>query len=383
MKVLHKNRKKVVENRTTFNELHNTRMKQFDDYYKTLPTKETKLGRLQNRLKKKGDKMDPWELNKLKEEIKELKNEIHRMRTQEEMTEYLLSIQSIIRQKNVKKKVERRVVPPPTELTNVNAFLVSETDNRKKRLLNDYLIATGGCPIVEPNEYTNKDFSCDDCKSTDMIVDSVKSSIICGNCGLSKDWQDPNLPQWSDHTDVTKTYRYQREQYFIDHLNRFQGKENVNIDNKLIQRILIAIHKRRIKDKKNITSDLIRSILKDLNETEYYDHINSILRRITGKKAPQLTQEVERKLILMFNRTIEPFEKWKTIMITKGRMNFLAYHYVIRKLLRILVDQGYPELECYISHFRLLKCDEKVKDQEKVWKKICKENDWPFFEEKI
>lgn len=369
MKV-HKDRKKVKEVRSSVIELHNNRMKEFDKVYKTLPDKKEKLAKLSLKLEKR------WSIDTLKE-IDALKQEIERIESNEDMTEYLLDIRDVLKKKGERReKKERKKIPSVTEPTSVNSFLITETDNRKKKLLNEYLIAAGMCPEADNTEYCDDDFVCHDCNSTNMIVCAPKSEIICEECGVSRDWQDPNLPQWSNETDVSKTYRYQRTQYFIEHLNRFQGKENVNLDNRLIQKILLALHKRRINDKKDINTILIRGILKDLNETDYYDHINSIKRRITGEKAPQLSQEVERKLIVMFRKTIKPFEDWKVLI--KGRMNFLSYPYVIRKLMRILVENGHPELKTYIYHFRLLKSIEKVRDQEKIWEKICIDNKWPF-----
>ena len=296
---LHKNKKKITEKRTTINELHNAKMKKFDAYYKTLPTKKEKLKKLKQKLTKKSDY---YEINQLENEIEELQKEIQRMETQEDMTEYLLQTQHVFKEKSLNTE-KKKVVNKSNDLLSLNAFLISETDNRKKRLLNEYLVSTGGAPVSFESEYCKTDFFCEEC-GFEITIDKARSDKLCTNCGYCVYWQDTSLPQWSNNVDVSKTYRYQREQYFIDHLNRFQGKENVTLPPKLIQMIFIELHKRRIHDKKSIKGTLIRKILKSLNEADYYDHINSIIKKITGEKAPQLGQEVERKLISMFNRTI-------------------------------------------------------------------------------
>ena len=127
--------------------------------------------------------MEPYDRAKLINEIADLVTEIQKMEKKTEMTEYLLNIQPVIYEKSVKSEKRARSSSINKSLDNMDAFLVSQTDNRKTRLLNEYLVATGGCPIINHTEYIKEDFFCFDCNSSNMIVDTVKSSIVCGDCG--------------------------------------------------------------------------------------------------------------------------------------------------------------------------------------------------------
>ena len=177
--------------------------------------------------------------------------------------------------------------------------------------------------------------------------------------------------------EVTKQYRYSRKTYFIEHLNRIQAKENATIPKELIDKILDELHKRRINRAEEITVSLLREILSSLKRSEYYDNIHSIIQQISGKKPAKLSTELEDTLIYMFKKTLAPFDKYKN-MIEK-RNNYLSYPYVIRKLLHIIaIKKNDESIMKYCESFTLLKSRDKLLEQEKVWKKICKDLDWPF-----
>ena len=83
----------------------------------------------------------------------------------------------------------------------------------------------------------------------------------------------------------------------------------------------------------------------------------------------------------------EPFEKHKHLIKNvkhKQRSNFLSYAYTLRKLLRILsVRHDDPLLEKYSKLFKLPKENDRTIEQDCVFKEICRELDWPFFETKL
>jgi len=54
------------------------------------------------------------------------------------------------------------------------------------------------------------------------------------------------------------------------------------------------------------------------------------------------------------------------------RKNFLSYSYVLHKFVQLL---GMHELT---ACFPLLKSRQKLYQQDTIWKKICKELEWPF-----
>ena len=371
-----KNKKNAKEDRTSFTELHTLKMEYFENIRKTqLPLKRKQL----EKLKFSGSSGS--------EEIQKLKDDIQKLESQDDMTEYLLSIHDVLKRKSI---LDNRECDPDVQKidykditlasASIDSFCIRKKSNEKTSLLNDYLYHTTGCvsdAYEKSKVYKQDDFICMECGSSNMIVESAKSSIICIDCGISRDWQDPELPQWSNETTLTKQYRYKRPTYFIDHLNRMQAKENVILPKDLMQEIMKELHKRRITDSIDVTEKLIKSILRSIGKSEYYDNIHTIILKLSGKTPTRLTPELEHTLISMFQKTLEPFEKHKHLI--KGRTNYLSYPYVIRKLLHIIADiENHAELKQFGRSCSLLKSHEKLRDQEKVWERICKDLNWPF-----
>lgn len=380
-----KSKKNATETRITVTELHNEKLEAFKKKQDQIPDKEKKLLKLKTKYEKKKAKKTnrKQELRLLSNEINQLTEEIESLKRNDEFTEYLLDVQSILYRKTIEEDQEIEISEDTDSANGISQFLVAKTSNKKQQLLNEYLVATGGCPesdCAREYHYHTEDFICSGCDSRDKVIDRARSMIICSECGLSQEWQDPNLPQWSNEANVTKQYRYKREKYFENHLNRFQGKEHVNIPPELIQQILQELDKRRINDVNDINYKLIKNILRHLGQSSYYDNINTIIYKVTGKKPPKLAPDLERRLILMFNQTIEPFEKWKHLI--KNRNNFLSYPYIISKLLEIVEPDEEPYDENIKNgikdSFKMLNSDEKSRIQEKVFEKICKELGWPF-----
>lgn len=359
-----KNKKNVAEHRTSLNELHNKKLDEFEDLQKALPQKEKKLKKLQSKVNPTKEDL---------EKIENLTNEVNRIKNQDDMTEYLLSIHSVLKLKSEE--------PSVSDTSIYNGFIITEKKDKEK-LLDEYLYVTNGCRDVNKiiKEYNDTDFVCNGCGQKNMIVNYTECYLTCRDCGLSKEWRDPNLAQWSDETDVTKAYRYNRHSYFEENLNQYQAKENITFPQELIDSILSELSKRGIDDPEQVNRKLIKSILKSLNKPAFYDHINSIIRRITGKKAPKMTKELESNLKNMFYQIQEPFEKHKGLI--KSRNNFLSYPYCIRKLLEIIAydkNNKIKEAKGMIEEFALLRSHQKIVEQEKIWKKICEDLGWPFY----
>lgn len=371
-----KNKKNAKEDRTSFTELHLQKLDQLEHHRNTkLPIKRKQLKKL---LAQK---------NKNYEEISKLESDIQSLESNKDMTEYLLDIHEVIKMKSEPVVYESEDTPAEEldlndnkDFGSIDSFCVRKSSNHNSKILEEYLhCTTGSVPNTYPQyvEYRKDDFVCHNCSSTTMDVESKNSTIICTECGISRDWQDPNLPQWSSECDLTKQYRYKRQTYFIDHLNRMQAKENVTFPVDLMQDIMKELHKMRITDVNNINEKLIKKILRSLRRSEYYDNVHTIILKLSGRKPPRLTQDLEATLINMFQATLEPFETHKHLI--KGRSNYLSYPYVIRKLLNIIAERdNHIELKMFGSSCSLLKSHEKLRDQEKVWEKICKDLNWPF-----
>jgi hypothetical protein len=111
--------------------------------------------------------------------------------------------------------------------------------------------------------------------------------------------------------------------------------------------------------------------LKKLRLSKWYEHTYAICNALNGTPAPKLNPAVEARLKSMFNEIEAPFEKWKSTMAPR-RKNMLNYGYCLYKMCELL---GEDDL---LSHFALLKSQDKLYQMDAVWKKICAELHWEY-----
>jgi hypothetical protein len=151
-------------------------------------------------------------------------------------------------------------------------------------------------------------------------------------------------------------------------LAQIQGKESTEISKEIYDQILVELQKRKFKDYKRLTIPYVKEILKKLGLTQYYEHSTHIISTLSGISPPTFSRDVEEKLRLMFRQIQEPFNKHKP----KKRVNFLSYSYILHKFCELL------ELDEFIECFPLLKSRDKLKQQDIIWEKICRELRWQF-----
>jgi len=72
------------------------------------------------------------------------------------------------------------------------------------------------------------------------------------------------------------------------------------------------------------------------------------------------------------NYSVTLFELLKSYSNHIMRKNFLSYSYVLHKFCQLL------ELDHLLKHFPLLKSREKLHQQDKIWKLICRDLQWEY-----
>lgn len=112
----------------------------------------------------------------------------------------------------------------------------------------------------------------------------------------------------------------------------------------------------------------MKSILKKLGYNKYYEHKAHIISKLSGIPPPTISRDTENKLRKMFKQIQIPFENNRP----KNRTNFLSYSYVLHKFCQLL------ELDDFIKCFPLLKSRDKLRQQDDIWKRICKDLTWEF-----
>ena len=152
-------------------------------------------------------------------------------------------------------------------------------------------------------------------------------------------------------------------------MSQFQAKESTEISPDIYNLVIKEIRKQRITDTSKLTLKRMKQILKKLRLHQYYEHIPHITSKITGNKAPEISRETEEIFRKMFKEIQLPFEKH----CPKARTNFLSYSYVLHKFCQLL------GLDEYKKCFPLLKSREKLRDQDKIWKKMCNQLNWTYY----
>jgi len=250
-----------------------------------------------------------------------------------------------------------------------------EDDTQDKfNLLNKYLSKVDKETIVmgnkKKNKFDNLAKMCTTCNK-EMILDLHNGSMVCHSCGYCYTiLVESDIPNYKEECNDTKVYvAYKTMNHFNEWLNKIQGKEVIDLSDTVCEQIKKEINKYDLKgNPQNITPYYMREILRKLSLNKYYDDIPYIIFKTTNKAPPQLQREQEEKLRLMFREVQEPFKIYKPNM----RKNLISYSYIIYKLCELI------ELDYILPFIHLLKSDQKIKDMDIIWKKICNHLNWEF-----
>lgn len=363
--------KKTVhsDSRMSISAKHNETINKIEAENKNLPKYKKELNAL---LKSKNNKQTNKllttdkknEISEIDVKINQLNDKINSIEKCENLTEYLFNSIDFI------KNIDGIEYTENNENKNDGIFKYVSMDMEKKNEDN-YKMYMKQCFPEEMNniEYSSNTYTCKNCLNN-MCQDSSSGLNICYSCGLTEINSVSLTPEWnvSETHDFIKPYSYKRTSHFKEWITQIQGREGTYVPDNIINMIISEIKKERLTDKSLITYYKIKEFLKKLKLNKYYEHIPNIIHRITGNKQLIISQELEDKLIDMFNKIQDPFMKH----CPKERKNFLSYSYTLYKFFELL---NKPE---YLIYFPLLKSREKLFEQERIWFLICKELDWQF-----
>ena len=211
---------------------------------------------------------------------------------------------------------------------------------------------------------------CSKCDSTDIFVNSRESTLVCRSCGLCTEHLGDELSYKEEQEVSMKTVNnsYKRDNHLNEWIMQFQGRETTNIPNELMDQLRAEFKKQKIKDVKDITQAKVKTVLKKLRMSKYYEHATYITNILNGMDPPSMSIGLEERLRLMFREVQAPFEKH----CPANRSNFLSYSYVLYKFCELLGEDE------YLPYFPLLKSKEKLRQQDVIWKGICGELLWEY-----
>ena len=278
-----------------------------------------------------------------------------------EMADYIMSCMPYM----------NRYIDEGNEISNTdNVFNVKETVGlQRKDIFTDYLIKVEKQNISKPIERLRE--QCETCPDSNLIHFHVTSDLVCDSCGAiiaTLISEELTYREEQETSEKVINYSYKRENHFNEWLSQFQAQEMTTIPPEVIEQLRGELKKMKIKKLEDITHAKIRGLLKKLKLNKYYEHVPYITNILNGIKPPNMPQELEEYLRIMFKDIQKPFDD----NCPMERKNFLSYSYVLYKFCELLSEDQ------YLRYFPLLKSKEKLYQQDVIWKKMCYDLKWEF-----
>jgi len=288
-------------------------------------------------------------------ELEELKKEIAMIESGQKLEDFTRATRPYVQE--YQKQQFCRTVD-----NNDDVFAVA---SKESKVLDDFLTNMEG--HVPKFQIQNSDL-CAAC-AEQMQLQQTLSMLICPKCGAAKPFLDAtaSLLAYSDDFDFS-SFSYKRINHFGEWLSALQAKESIEIPDAVYQSIMARLYDERVQNTDDITVHKVRDILKKLKLRKYYEHVQLITCKITGRAPPRMTPEMEERLKVCFLAASAAFQRH----IPEGRKNMVSYALVCQKLCILL---GYTE---FIPFFAPLKSREKMAKADSCWQLICQDLNWPF-----
>lgn len=350
-----------TDDRSSIEHLHDNKIEELYKYYGTIDDKKKELEILILKLEKAKQNKNYDDAYNFKIKIENLNTEIYNIENQTELNEYLLSAAEFM------KSDETITFKEEKDNDGILKFINNNGKTNRGEKYNKYLSKCFGKNLVDK---CNNNF-CKSCNSYSRTIDTKNATIICDDCGCCDVYtQTIDCNDWSnyDSYEYVQIFTYKRKNHFKEWLTQLQAKESTNIPEEVLNKVYLELKKERITEIKEITYNRIRQYLKKLRLNKYYEHIPHIIKIITKQKGLIIDEELEKKLMNLFDEIQGPFEKY----CPKNRKNFLSYSFTLYKFCQLLNRND------LLIYFPLLKSREKLFEQEKIWKNICKELNWEY-----
>lgn len=198
---------------------------------------------------------------------------------------------------------------------------------------------------------------CDACHATNSTrqQSSDDTTLVC-KCGATIDMLD-DTPSFKDaeRVNMASRYTYTCRGHFNEAMNRFEGKQNTEIDQSVIDTLRSEIVLHGLTNE-TVTKDHIYMFLSESKLSDYYADINLIYFLITNINPPDIT--IHRpELLEMFDQLEEAYQEVKD----DDRLNSLNVNWKLYKLLQLL------EFNCKKDDFFCLKTPTKQGEHEEKW----------------
>jgi len=372
---------------------YNKQIKQFSHDYKQLPVKRKRLKSLQHKyellLQKKQDELiteDIEALYQMKTELELLRKEITNLEQKTDITDFYLKNSELLI--NYYENDRNKIPHSPTNHNspsrsstpsilhffgkkNTTATTTPTNTMHGRADMYEQYLSQNDPHYVGNIEYDRSEDYCNRCGVHRDLLPS-EAVLVCPNCGEQiQTIMEADKPSYHDPPHENMYFAYKRINHFKEQLAHYQAKETTKIPQEIYDVILVECKKEKRTDLATLTKKRVKKYLQKyihMGYNKYYENINQIICHLNSIQPISFTPDVEEKFCNMFMKIQEPFERH----CPPDRTNFLSYTYVIYKFCQLA---GYNE---YLPYFNLLKSKDKLRQQDKIWKKICLDLGWTF-----
>lgn len=288
------------------------------------------------------------------DKLSKLNKSSHKKRKEKKETKKRVKIGTKV---NINKKDIFSYIDPNNEIQNNN-------NNSKAAYFRQYDILLNGttsdkslsrmcenCNIEEHMIYNEGIYVCPKCANTDNCI--IESEIT--------NYKDPMVEK--------TTFPYDRKNHFREWVSQLQAKESKEIPQNIFDLIKCELKKYRKKKLCYTEIEYMKGILKKLKQSAYYDHVFYIISVINKEPPPSIDRETEETLYKMFDMIQEPFERH----CPKDRINFISYGFILNRFFQLIGKQE------YMKYFPLLKSRIKQRQQDLIWRSMCKDLGWKYY----
>lgn len=294
-----------------------------------------------------------------------------------EISDELMAITDSNKQRKLKRPVRKRnkkidAAPPQSIMSLLGVENDGEEDNEenakcKASLQNEYLMMMDkeyACSKSKPN-ISGK---CKKCGKDEIIIYN-ESILSCPGCGeFDPIFIESDIPSQRESFTEKPKYPYKKLGHCIEKLNQFLCKGTVNVPPEVMTTMEEEIKKHGM-NKKTVTVKFLEKMLKKHRLSDQYENIMYIYTKITGNKPLTISREEYNLVLKMFSEAEDVYDK---LFKPETRTNFLKYTFVLNK---IFLTIGRKDIA---DHFKLLKSPTKMKEQQNIWRKICKKLGWKY-----
>lgn len=357
-------------------EVHEYVKKNLQNNKKQLETYEKLLHKL-NKNNKNNDKLLLQKIDNIKEGIVQ---NINFLKSNNCIQNYLLETSEIIAEYKSNLNLPIKVCFVQTNQTNKHNEKIR---NKKKELFTKYLqIASNYIDIsdlkvdIEFNK-NGPDYRCKNCDNTESYKVINSQIYICNLCN-SEEFYTKYKTSYNAHNrlNMSVKYDYDRKNHFIHCINQYQGKQSVNIEPEVYEKLQQCFishyllvgdeNTHKFKRYERVSKETILLFLKDLGYSKHYENINLIYYNITDNKPDDITH-LEENLINDFDILTSLYDKllnhlYKEVFPNEERKSFINTQYVLYQL---LLKYKHP---CKPSDFSILKTIERKKFHDDISK---------------